>query len=250
MRGRRICVAALTVALCCGALAAPAAAQSGLVDDRRAVSVALSGPDVLVARTGRHGSVAVDAVPRAGGAVRRVFTLPSSGRDAVAEARLVASPDRLALLVVLEPPDGALDFRIYGGPPAGPLGLDLRAVATSRRVWIPFEHAVDGDRVLVQELRWAGRRLRARVLAPGAAPAVVPWAGRILGQSAIAGDLVAFLGSERPGRDAPVEKLFVADWRTGAIATTVHVGIPTTCAVPTSTCSPTAAWSSRTPAGW
>ena len=191
----------------------------------------------------------MDAVPRTGGGARRVFSLPSPGRDWIAEATLVASPERLALLVVLEPPDGALDIRLYGGPPAGPVGLDLRAVATSRRAWIPIEHAVDAERVLVQEFRWAGRRSRARVLAPGAAPAVVPWPGRILGQSAIAGDLVAFLGSERPGRNAPLDKLFVADWRTGAVATSVHVGDPDDVRGPTSTWPPTAASSSPTPAG-
>jgi hypothetical protein len=214
--------------LACGALAlpAPAAGQVGLADDTRAAAVALSGPDVLVARTGRHGSVAVDAVPRGGGAVRRVFALPSPGRDGIAEAALAASPQRVALLVRLEPPEAPPEWRVYAGPPAGPLSLELRAVGTSRRVWLPVDHAVDGERVLVHELRLKGSRSRVRVLAPGGASFAMPWPGAYLGPATLAGDLTAFLGAERPGRDAPVDRLFVADWRTGAVATTVRVGDP------------------------
>jgi hypothetical protein len=228
MAGTRFRVGTLVVVAFCGALAlpAPAGGQAGLVDDPRAVSVALSGPDVLVARTGRHGRVAVDAVPRAGGGVRRVFTLPSPGRDWTAEASLVASPQRLALLVGLENPDGPPESRLYSGPPAGPLALDVRARWSSRRSWVLFDHAVDGDRVLLTEFRRAGLTTRARVLTPGAAPAVVPWPGNVFGHAAIAGDLVAFLGSERRGRDVPIDRVFVADWRTGAVATTVFVGDP------------------------
>jgi hypothetical protein len=222
-RYSRAVVAALLGTL---AAAAPAPGQVGLVDDRRAVSVALAGPDVLVARTGRHGSVAVDAVPRAGGASKRIFTLPSPGRDWAAQASLVASAQRLALRVELESPKGALEWRLYSGPPSGPVALDLRAVANSPRQWIPVEHAVDGEQVLVTELRWARPGHRARVLAPGADPVVVPWPGTIFAPTAIAGDLAAFVASERPGRRAPVETLFVVNWRTGAVATSVHVGDP------------------------
>jgi hypothetical protein len=208
------------------ALAAPAAAQVGLADYPRADSVALAGPEVVVARTGEDGSIAVDAVPRGGGPARPLFRLPSRERYFSARASLSASPQRVALLVELEPHFEPQEWRLYAGPPAGPLTLELRSVATTPGVRIPYDLAVDGDRALIAELHWESRTSRARVFAPGAEPAVVPWPGNVFGNTAIAGDLAAFMGSERRGRNAPVDRIFVVDWRTGAVATSVHVGDP------------------------
>ena len=210
----------------CGALAAPAAGQVGLIDDPSARSVALAGPDVLVARTGRDESVAIDAVRRDGDGTRRMLSVPSPGRDANVGVRLAASPQRLALLMEVEHGDGASEWRLYSGPPAGPASLALRVRWTSRRTWIPFGLDVDGEQVLLLELRVAGLRTRARVLAPGVPPATVPWPGSVVGPAAIAGDRIAFVGSEREGAGAPADRVFVADWRTGAVATTLHVGDP------------------------
>ena len=214
--------------IACGAGLAPAAPAAGdvpLRDDPRARAVALSGPDVLVARTGRHGRVAVDAVARAGGAVRRLLTVPSHGRPEDAP-RLAASPQRWAALVQREAPSGAVESRLYAGSPGGPASLVLRSRWASRRAWVPIDVAVDGELLLLLEVQPDGRRSRARVFTPSAEPATVPWPGDVFGAAAIAGDRIAFLGTDRRVRGRPADRLFVADWRTGAVAFPVRIGDP------------------------
>jgi hypothetical protein len=216
VRGRLIGVACAAGFL----LTAPgaAAAPVALLDAPRAVDVALSGADVVVARETRRGGVTVDLVATSGGAARRVLSVPPPERGWSGRIRLAASAERVGAIVAFEDDGSPREWRVYAGPPAGPIELQARA---GRRGWIPLELDVDADRVLVSELK-SPRRARARLLVPGGVPVRLPFT-RPLFSPALAGDRVAFRGSSRRGPRAPLNRVFVADWRSGEVVTSVPV---------------------------
>jgi hypothetical protein len=213
---RAIClVACLVVAgLSLPAAAAPAAPVA-LLDAPHALDVAVAGGEVLMASQTRRGGLRLRAVPAGGGPARQVVALPPPGRGwVVSDARLSSSAQVTALLVSFADPRGALrDWRVYAGPPAGPLELIQRV--RSRRPgtsWAPLDVDANGDRLLVQEIRLPNPSFRFMVFAPGAPPVRVPQ-GRIGVPAAIAGDDLAYVGVG--GRaDAPAA-LRIVDWRTG-----------------------------------
>ena len=245
-RSRTLVLIAYGAAL---APAAPAAGDVPLRDDPRARAVALSGPDVLVARTGRHGRVAVDALPRAGGAARRLLTVPAHGQREDTP-RLAASPQRWAALVQVEAPSGAVESRLYAGSPGGPASLVLRSRWLSRRAWVPIDVAVDGEQLLLLEVQpERGRHPRAGVRA-----------GRGARDRAVAGPCIRGdrdrgrprSRSSAPSHAAATSACSASSWRTGARAqrpTRSTSEIPTASARPASTSPRTAASSWRTTAG-
>jgi hypothetical protein len=212
MRGR------LVGLLCVGTLLLAAgearAAPVALLDAPDASGLALAGSEALVAREGARGGVRIDALPVAGGAVRPVATMRPPRRGVPGFAALSASPQRVAALVTYNDEGGyPTESQLWTGPPAGPLRRELRASWGALRGWIPFAIDVDGDRLLVVEGRLGDLRFRARVLASGAAPVLVPWRGDMRPPAALAGDRVAFVGEGPGGR----EQVVVMDWRTGTV---------------------------------
>lgn len=189
--------AALLVA---GALAA---GPTPLLDAPRAQDVALAGGEVLVARPGPRGGARVDAVALDTGAVRRVLRAKAPGPGWSPRMLVAASPTRVAVVVSYAEFGGnGLESRLYSGPIGGPLQLD---VVRRGKGWLPVEAAVDGDRVLVIELRLRSPRTRLRLLAPGAAPRVLV-TGRV-DLADLAGDHFAYTTYSN--------RLVVADLATG-----------------------------------
>lgn len=189
---------------------APAAAADpvALMDAPHASDVAVAGTDVVVTRNLPGGGVTVDALAVQGGAVRNLLSLPSPRPRWHGRASVAASAQWVAVLVAFDDSgDLPRERRLYTGPPAGPLRLEFARRIPRRGGWLPLDVDVDADRVLLSELRFPRLRSRLHVLAPGAPPARVPWAGRLLpGPFALAGDHVALGGASR---------LFVVDRRSG-----------------------------------
>jgi hypothetical protein len=114
-----VCAALMFFALVPAARAAPVA----LADDLVATHVALAGSEVLVARELRDGDVALDAVALHGWAHRSVLSVSSpSGWD---ETMLAASPEPVGF-VIQRGSGGIVEWRLYSGPPSGPLELVYR----------------------------------------------------------------------------------------------------------------------------
>ena len=180
-----------------------------LLDAPHASDVAVAGSEVVVTRNLPGGDVTVDAVAVQGGAVRRLLSVPSPRRRWHGRAGVVASAQRVAVQVAfMTSGDDTREYRLYTGPPAGPLRLDFRTRLPARGRWVPVDIDVDGDRVLLSEMRFRPFGVRLHVLAPGAPPARVPWSGPALtGPFALAGDHVAVGG---------VSRLFVADLHSGS----------------------------------
>ena len=197
---------------------APAAAADpvALMDAPRAVSVAAAGGEVVVVREHRGARVTVDAIAVEGGAARRLLALPRRGRGWFGHAKVAASTERIAVLVTFDDNDPDVrEWRVYSGPPSGPLGLDLKLRAR-RGAWLPFDIDVDAGRLLLAELRYPRFQTRLRVLEPGVEPVRVPSTGpQAFPPLALAGTHVAFTGE----RD-----VFVADRRSGATEASIHVG--------------------------
>jgi hypothetical protein len=197
-----------------------AAAPRPLFDAPQAEEVALAGSEVLVASTTDHGGVRVAAVPLAGGPAVTRFVARSPGRDWTATARLVSSERLTALVVMYDDPE--VNFRVsrvYAGPPSGPLALVRRVRRPLRgTAWIPFDVDVHADRLLIQEVRQPDLAFRYTVRSPGAAP-VRRRQGPASSHTAIAGDLVAYLGlrGERPS-------FRLVDWRTGELRDSIALG--------------------------
>ena len=194
-------------------VAAPAQADPvALVDAPWAQDVALAGGEVVVAGgTPAHG-IRVEAIPVAGGASRTVLTVSRPGLEGLS---VVATSQLVAVLAFFEERDRP-EIRLYTGPPAGPLALRRRVRATLR-TWFPFALDADADRLLVNEGRLYPRPgFRARVLVPGAAAERVPWKGAVL-DPVLAGDRVAFAGTQRRGAQARIDRFFVISRRTGAV---------------------------------
>ncbi|HEX5620775.1 MAG TPA: hypothetical protein VFX51_20305, partial [Solirubrobacteraceae bacterium] len=202
-----------------GFVAAPAAAAPvPLLNAPSAQEVALAGTDVVVARTVAHGGVLVDVVPSQGGAARRLLTVAPRGRGSVSAVLVAASPQRVAVLTGVER-GNRVERRLYTGPPAGPLQLDIQ---TSGGDFFPVDAAVDGERVLVVEERTSGGT-RARLFSPGSPPRTVPWPGEIIPPVALSGSRAAFVGTDTRATEQLDLKLLVIDVNTGA----AQVSLPT-----------------------
>ena len=205
-------VLAGTVTHAAGAAASPRA----LLDAERAQDVAVAGGEVLVAASTSRGGARLSAVPAVGGPARVVFEVPPRGRGWTSVLRLASSAQLTALLVAAMDPHGYFrDWRVYSGPPAGPLALVQRVRrARRRRVWTPMDVDVHGDRMLVHELRQPGFAFRLVVRAPdGTAPPVAQ--GRFGAPTAVAGEQVAYL----------IRSLIrIVDWRPGRLSGSIDVG--------------------------
>jgi hypothetical protein len=192
-----------------------AAAPVALLDAPNATGVALAGSEVLVARTGARGRLAVEALPTTGGAPRMLLTDPGFGKGWAAAADVRASTQRVAVRVNYGTSRSqALHWRLYTGPLAGPLQLEYQTGANG---WSPDDVAVDGDRVVVLESRLTSTQApRLRLFQPGAAPRVLAWGSATAPPLALAGTHIAFSGSSSTGPNAPLNRVFVADLETGA----------------------------------
>lgn len=194
-------------------VSAPAAHAAPVAprDDLAATQVALAGGEVLVARERRDGRVELDAIALDGGARRIVLSVPSpSGLPG--KAMLAASPQRVGMVVPMRARSGAeVEWRVYSGPPAGPLALVLRVPARGR-TWMPVWLDVDGDRLLLAEWHRRERRLRSRTLEPGAGWVPLPWVRGGAAAVAIAGPYTAVLA----GGQGSGSRVALHDRATGA----------------------------------
>jgi len=91
------------------------------------------------------------------------------------------------------------------------------------RSWLPLGVTADGDRVLLEETRFAPFEFRARVFPPGGAPEPVTWGGSLVGPTALSGERVAFVGSARTGENAPLDHVYVIDRHSGAVEATAKL---------------------------
>jgi hypothetical protein len=208
------CLAALVL---CLALAPAAAAEPvALMDAPRAADVAVAGGEVFVVRANRGGRVTVDAVAVEGGAVRRLLSAPGRRGGWFHHAQVAASAERIAVIVTFAAnDDDRREWRVYSGPPGGPLALDLR-LGPKRGTWLPVDVDVDGGRLLVAELRYPRFQTRLRVLEPGAEPVRLLSPGsRPFPPLALAGDHVAFTGERR---------VSVVDRRSGTTEASLRLG--------------------------
>jgi hypothetical protein len=214
---RLVCLVGLLVlagAMLQGAEAATA--PRALLDAERAQDVALAGGEVLVAASTSRGGVRLRAVPATGGPARAVFEVPPRGRGWTSVSRLASSAHLTALLVAFLDSNGYFrDWRVYAGPPAGPLALVQRVRhAGTRRVWTPLDVDVHGDRLLVQELRQPGFAFRLVARAPdGTGPPLRQ--GRFGAPTAIAGEQLAYLSRSL---------IRIVDWRTGRQSGSIEIG--------------------------
>ena len=206
--------------------ATPAAADPvPLLASRTAESVAVSGSDVIVSRSAR-GGVRVDALPSQGGSPRRLLTLPPRGRRWNALTFVAASPERVALIVALDHVDKHTaipdheQWRLYSGPPAGPLTLVERSGPAG---FPPADVAVDGDRMFVAEANFTELFTRARFFDPGAAPRELSWPGDVFPPVALAGGHAAFIGTRTQTTAADKADLFVVDPTSGAVQSRIHI---------------------------
>jgi hypothetical protein len=194
-----------------GAAAAPVA----LVDAPRAVGVAVAGGEVLVASAKQRSGVLLRAVPATGGAARTVLSVPRPrGARLVAEVRLSSSAELTALLASFIGASGVpSEWRVYAGPPAGPLELVHRVrFRRGERPWMPIDVDVHGDRLAMQELRYPGTLFRTTVLAGGEFQGRVSQ-GRFGTPTVVAGDDLAYVDLG-PRADGPAF-MRIVDWRTG-----------------------------------
>src|ERR671914_1016140 len=196
-----------------------------LLDSPRARGVAVAGAEVLVAAGTSRGGVRLSAVPAVGGPVRVVLEVPPRGRGWTSVLRLASSAQLTALLVAhLDPNGNFRDWRVYAGPPAGPLALVQRVRRTVRGgTWTPLDVDVHGDRLLVQELRQPRFAFRLVVRAPDGTAPPVPQ-GRFGMPTAVAGDLLAYAGTS--GRADGRAFIRLIDWRTGRLSSSLELGRP------------------------
>jgi hypothetical protein len=196
-----------------------------LLDAPRGQDVAVAGGEVLVAASTAGGGARLTAVPAAGGPARVVFEVPPRGRGWTAVLRLASSSQLTALLGAFLDSNGYFrDWRVYAGPPAGPLALVQRVQPAGRRpVWTPLDVDVHADRLLVQELRQPRFAVRLVVRAPdGTAPPVQQ--RRFGAPTAVAGEQLAYVGAGgRGGRRAFIR---VVDWRTGRLSDSMELSPP------------------------
>jgi hypothetical protein len=218
-------IVSLALALAAAAQAgSAAAAPRALLDAPRAQDVAVAGGEVLVAATTARGGARLTAVPVSGGPARTVLHAKAPGRRGwTSTARLASSSQLAALLVEFTDPEGnTREWRVYAGPPAGPLEIVQRVrLRRPGRIWFPIDLDVHGDRLLVQEVRSPRPILRLTVRAPGVSPAPVPQ-GAFGAPAAVAGERVAYLGVT--GRADALPVIRIVDWRTGRLSATIELG--------------------------
>jgi len=207
------------VILVIAALAAPASAAAAPIPirhDRHATAIALAGPDVLVvSESVKHGTKLV-ALPRTGGRARTLLSVPAAGLT-FDEWTLAASAQRVGLLIDVDSRKGhPEEFRVYSGPPAGPLKLVRRTVDTDGGAWEPVAVSVDGDRMLLVEAIAVSSEndddppapVRAQILdSTGWTP--IPWASGTRAPLAIAGPYAAVAALDP-------QRVELADLATGA----------------------------------
>jgi hypothetical protein len=221
---RVVCLVGCSVLAGVALNAAPASAEPrALLDAPRAEDVAVAGREVLVASPTSRGGARLRAVPLGGGSPRPVLLDgPPGPGEWTSTTRLASSAQLTALLVEFTDPEGnTTAWRVYAGPPSGPLGIAHRARLEPRRawVWIPFEVDVHGDRLLIQEIRLPLRKgvryaLRLSVHAPGESPVILPQR-RFGWPTVLAGDRIAHVGGSRRAL------VRIVDWRTGTLSGTV-----------------------------
>ena len=188
-----------------------------LLDAPRAGDVAVAGDEVLVAAGTARGGARLMAVPAVGGPARLVLEVPARGRGWTSVLRLASSAQLTALLVAFLDANGTFrDWRVYAGPPAGPLALVQRVRhAGQRPVWTPIDLDVHGDRLVVQELRQPRFAFRLVARAPdGTAPPVLQ-GSRFGAPTAVAGDQLAYLSRSL---------IRIVNWRTGRLSGSIEVG--------------------------
>jgi hypothetical protein len=197
-----------------------------LLDAPRAQEVAVASAEVLVASTTARGGAWLTAVPVRGGPTRRVLAAEPPGRGDWSSITSVASSAQLAALLVeyTDLEANPRDWRVYAGPPSGPLAIvhRVRIPPLQRWLWIPLEVDVHGDRLLIQEIRLPLREgdrpiFRVTVHAPGISPARVPQ-GRYGAPTVVAGDRLAYLSLRRP------LLVRIVDWRSGRLAGRIGLG--------------------------
>src|SRR5262249_43131565 len=142
-------VAAALAAWACAA--APAqAATNGVYDGPDLTAVALAGAGAGVpprgGRGGAHGAGGArgrGAVPRGGGQPQTVLTVRRMNYIFEDESRrLAGSAARVALIAEIEDAeDRTLEWRVYSGPPRGPIGV-VRTLPV-RDGWVPALVDVD-----------------------------------------------------------------------------------------------------------
>lgn len=192
------------------------AADVALRDAPRAQDVAVAGGAVLVAGAGTNRGIAVDAVALDDGSVRRVLRVPSRSRGWDAELTLAASFEQIGLIAELSDRRGNVrEWRVYAGPPNGPVRLVRRARGERRGTWVPFVLDADGPRLMVTEFEWRRERVRSVILQPGLPPARVALPGDRSAALAIAGERVALVSSTRRDGGGAADRVTIADWRTG-----------------------------------
>lgn len=146
----RLVAAALVL---CAFAAAPAqAATVGVYDGPDLQAVALAGPDAVVLQQGRSSRSQLIVAPRGGGKAQTVLTVNRMNFLFEKPRQLAASAARVALIAEIEDAqDQTVEWRIYSGPPRGPIGI--ARVLPVREAWVPEQVDVDGDRVLIVEAR-------------------------------------------------------------------------------------------------
>jgi hypothetical protein len=202
-----------------------AAEPRALLDAPRAQDVAVAGAEVLVAASTSRGGALLMAVPAVGGPARVVLEVPPRGRGWTSVLRLASSAQLTALLVAhLDPSGNFRDWRVYAGPPPGPLALVQRVRRTGRaRTWTPLDIDVHGDRLLIHELRQPRFAFRLVVRAPDVTAPPVPQ-GRFGMPAAVAGEQVAYVGTGGRGDGRAFIRLI--DWRTGRLNSSLELGRP------------------------
>jgi hypothetical protein len=199
-----------------------------LLDAQRAEDVAVAGGDVLVGAPTARGGARLTAVPVGGGEPRsRLWVRPPGRGEWTSMTELASSAQVAALLVDFTDPEGnTTEWRVYAGPPSGPLAIVHRARFVRQRpwLWFPIEIDVHGDRLVIQEIRVALREgvrprfaFRLSVQSPGMSPARVPQGG-FGAPTAVAGNRVAYVS----GRRRPLIR--IVDWRTGRLSGTIGLG--------------------------
>jgi hypothetical protein len=208
---------ALAVSLLLAAPAGAAAAPLSLRDDTRVTHVALAGSSVELLRDRPDGSAQLLTMPRTGGPARSLLTVRGAGRTWTSEFSLSASPTRVAAFFELrDKHDRTTEWRVYGGPPAGPLQLLRRIPANTG--FEPFVVDVDGDRTLLLEIKPVGQDdaaaanddfTRAEVFDPSFGTVPIAWASERAAPIGIAG---AYAAAEL----AAPRRLAAVDLATGA----------------------------------
>lgn len=183
--------------------------------------VALGGGEALIGLSGPTGELRVDAVPVAGGAPRGLLAVPLPKRGWDGLVRLAASAQRVAALVSFDDEEDApVEGRVYSGRPGEPIELLTSARRDQGEGWLPGDLDLDADLLLISEFRFDPFGVRASVFPPAGAPEPVALPPAALPE-ALAGDFVAYLGSTRQDPDGRINRVFVADRRTGAVRATI-----------------------------